>query len=111
MAGILSTWFGHAVSDDAFVMPIAAAPVAMAAGIVMRSVVAVNSPPLAFVNLVVSTGAASVLASSPLVPAGVAVLSLVLFAYSVAAARSFIATRAQAASRRGSGSKIAALRR
>ena len=92
VAGILSTWFGHAVSDDAFVMPIAAASVAMASGIVMRSVVAVNSPPLALVNLIVSTAAASVLASSPLVPAGVAVLSLVLFAYSVAAARSFIAT-------------------
>ena len=90
--GILSTWFGHAVADDAFVIPIAAAPVAMAAGIVMRSVVAVNSPPLALVNLVVSTGAAAVLASSSLVPAGVAVLSLVLFGYSIAAARSFIAT-------------------
>ena len=34
---MLSTWFGHAVSDDAFVMPIAAAPVAMAAGIAMRA--------------------------------------------------------------------------
>ena len=76
VAGILSTWFGHAVSDDAFVMPIAAAPIAMAAGIAMRSVVAVNSPPLAFVNLIVSTAAASVLATSPLVPAGVAVLSI-----------------------------------
>lgn len=88
----LWTWFGHTISDEAFATPIAAAPIAMAAGIAMRAVVAVNSPPLAVVNLLVSTAAASLLATSPLVPAGVALLSMVLFAYSVAAARSFIAT-------------------
>ena len=92
LVAALWTWFGYAISDDALVTPIAAAPIAMAAGIAMRAVVAVNSPPLALVNLLVSTAAASLLASSPLVPLGVALLSMVLFAYSVAAAQSFIAT-------------------
>jgi len=92
VSGMLWTWFGFTVADDSFVTPLAAGPIAMTAGIAMRTIVAVNSPPLALVNLVVSTIAATLLAGSALIPAGVAVLSLVLFAYSITAARSFIAT-------------------
>jgi diguanylate cyclase (GGDEF)-like protein len=91
-AGLLWTWFGYTVSDDKFVTPLAAAPVAMAAGIAMRTVVAISSPPLVLVNLIVSVAAAALLADSPLVPTGVAILSLVLFAYSIAGARSFLVT-------------------
>jgi diguanylate cyclase (GGDEF)-like protein len=92
VSGLLWTWFGYTVADDSFVTPLAAAPIAMAAGIAMRTVVSISSPPLALVNMVVSIAAAAILAGSPLVPGGVAILSMVLFAYSVAGARSFIAT-------------------
>jgi diguanylate cyclase (GGDEF)-like protein len=92
VAGLLWTWFGSTLADDAFVTPIAAAPIAMAAGIAMRTIVAISSPPLVFVNMVVSIVAAILLAGSPLVPAGIAILSLVLFAYSIAGARSFLVT-------------------
>jgi len=92
LAGILWTWFGFTVSDDSFVTPLAAAPIAMAAGIAMRAIVSIGSPPLALVNMIVSIVAAVLLANSPLVPSGVAILSLVVFASSVAGARSFIAT-------------------
>ena len=92
VAGILWTWFGFTVSDDKFVTPLAAAPIAMAAGIAMRTIVSIGSPPLALVNMIVSIVAAVLLADSPLVPSGVAILSLVVFASSVAGARSFIAT-------------------
>jgi diguanylate cyclase (GGDEF)-like protein len=92
VAGALWTWFGSAVADDALVTPISAAPIAMAAGIAMRTIVSISSPPLVLVNMVVSIAAATFLAGSPLVPGGVAVLSLVLFAYSIAGARSFLVT-------------------
>ena len=92
VTGLLWTWFGLTVRDDAFVTPLSAAPIAMAAGISMRTVVSISSPPLSLVNILVSLLTAVLLASSPLVPAGVAILSVILFAYSVAGARSFITT-------------------
>src|SRR3954469_7109785 len=92
VTGALWTWFGHTVADDAFVTPLAAAPIAMASGIAVGTIVSASSPPLALVNMVVSIVAAILLAVSPLVPGGVVILSLVLFAYSVAGARSFIGT-------------------
>jgi diguanylate cyclase (GGDEF)-like protein len=92
VSGLLWTWFGYTVADDNLLTPLAAAPIAMAAGIAMRTVVSISSPPLALVNMLISILAAEMLAGSPLVPAGVAILSIVLFAYSVAGARSFIAT-------------------
>ena len=58
----------------------------------MGTTVSVSSPPLALVNTLVSVGAAIILAGSPLIPAGVGILSMALFAYSVAGARNFIAT-------------------
>src|SRR3954452_23539426 len=90
LVGALWTWFGWAVADDQFVTPIAAAPIAMAAGIAMGTIVSMNSPPLAVVNIAVSIAAAIVLAGSPLIPGGVAILSLALIAYSISTARSFI---------------------
>ena len=92
VAGLLWTWFGATVADDSFVTPIAAAPIAMAAGIAMGTIVSISSPPLALVNMVVSVFAAWTLGGSPLVTGGVAILSAVMVAYSVAGARNFIAT-------------------
>src|SRR3982750_3278103 len=91
-AGLLWTWFGYAIADDVFVAPIAAAPIAMAAGIAMRTIVSISSPPLALVNMLVSIAATVLLAGSPLLPAGVAILSMVLFTHSVVASQGFIAT-------------------
>ena len=85
-------WFGHAVSDDVYILPIAAAPIAMSMGIAMSTIVAINSPPLALVNTIMSAWAAIVMGTSPVITAGVEILSLVLVAYSVAGARAYIAT-------------------
>jgi diguanylate cyclase (GGDEF)-like protein len=92
MAGLLWTWFGYTVADDKFITALAAAPIAMAVGIAMRAIVSISSPPMALVNVIVSIAAAALLAGSPLVPGGVAILSLVLFSYSIVGARNFIAT-------------------
>ena len=92
VSGLLWTWFGRTVQDDAFVAPISAAQIILCAGISMSAIVSISSPPLAMVNAVVTTFAAIVLANSPLIPAGVAILSLVLIAYSVAGTRKIIAT-------------------
>jgi diguanylate cyclase (GGDEF)-like protein len=91
LVGLLWTWFGWTVADDQFVTPIAAAPIAMAAGIAMGTIVSMSSPPLAMINMVLSVTAAVMLAGSPIIPTGVAILSLLLFSYSIASARSFIA--------------------
>ncbi|WP_051531694.1 EAL domain-containing protein [Sphingomonas sp. URHD0057] len=92
LSGLLWTWFGHAVQDDAFVTPISAAQIILCAGISMGTIVSISSPPLTLVNAVVCTLAAIVLGNSPLVPAGVAILSLMLVAYSIAGTRKIIAT-------------------
>jgi diguanylate cyclase (GGDEF)-like protein len=92
LAGLLWAWFGQAVRDDAFVTPISAAQIVMCAGITMGTIVSISSPPMALVNAVVSTFAAAVLANSPLIPAGVAIISLVLLVYSIAGTRQIIAT-------------------
>ena len=89
--GLLWTWFGITVQDDTFSLPIAAAPIAMGAGIAMGAVVSVQSPPLIITNMLVSAFAAVTLSAGPLVPFAVEVLSLALVAYSIANSRSFIA--------------------
>ena len=65
--------------------------VSICAGIAMAAVVAISSPPLAVVNAFVATGAASFFSVTPIVPVGVACLSFLLIAYSVAGARGRIA--------------------
>ena len=54
LSTILWSWFGYTVSDDLFRVPFAAAPIAMAAGIAMGTIVSVSSPPLALVNMICS---------------------------------------------------------
>jgi diguanylate cyclase (GGDEF)-like protein len=91
-AGLLWTWFGQTVADDAFSAPIAATQIVMCAGIAMGAVVSIGSPPLALVNTITAAIAAIVLANSPLIPIAVEIISLVLVAYSVAGTRKVIAT-------------------
>ena len=92
VAGLLWTWFGQTVADDAFAVPISAAQIVMCSGIAMGAIVSIGSPPLALVNTIVSAVAALVLANSELIPAGVEIISLVLVTYSIAATRKVIAT-------------------
>ena len=92
LSGLLWTWFGQTVQDDAFVMPVSAAQIILSAGISIGTVVSISSPPLALVNAAVSTISAIVLGTSPLIPAGVAILSLMLITYSIAGTRKIIAT-------------------
>ncbi|NUS99579.1 MAG: EAL domain-containing protein [Sphingomonas sp.] len=91
LAGLLWTWFGQTVADDTFVAQIAAAPIAMSAGIAMGAIASIQSPPLILTNMLVSAFAAMTLSSSPLIAAAVVALSLVLVGYSIAGARGFIA--------------------
>ena len=90
--GLLWTWFGQTVVDDVFVVAISAAQVAMVGGIVIGAIASISSPPLALVNTVISAFAAVILATSPLIPAAIEILALVLVAYSVAGTRKIIAT-------------------
>jgi diguanylate cyclase (GGDEF)-like protein len=90
IVGVLWTWFGVSVQDDAFIYPIAAAPIAMSAGIAMGAVVSIQSPPLIITNMLTSAFAAIMLSQGPLVPVAVEILSLALVAYSIAGSRSFM---------------------
>ena len=92
VSGLLWTWFGDTVQDDGFIIPIAAAQIILCAGISMGTIVAISAPPLAAVNAIVATFAAFILADSPLIAFGVAILSLALVAYSIAGTRQIIAT-------------------
>ena len=92
VAGLLWTWFGQTVRDDAFVTQISAAQIVMCAGIGIGAIVSVSSPPLALVNTIVSAIAAIILANTRLVAVGVEIVALVLVAYSVAGTRTIIAT-------------------
>ena len=92
VSGLLWTWFGNTVQDDRFIIPIAAAQIILCAGISMGTIVSISAPPLAAVNAIVATFAAFVLADSPLIGFGVAILSLALVAYSIAGTRQIIAT-------------------
>jgi diguanylate cyclase (GGDEF)-like protein len=91
LVGVLWAWFGQAIAEDTFTTPMAAAPIAMAAGVAMGAIVSVQSPPLIIMNMVISVLATLVLAGNPLIPTAIFVLSLALVAYSIAGTRSFIA--------------------
>ena len=89
--GLLWTGFGLAMSVNQDALgPVVSASIC--AGIAMAAVVSSNSPPLAVVNAFVAAIAAAFFSISPVVPIGVASLSFLLVAFSVAAARTNIAT-------------------
>ena len=92
VSGLTWIWFGQTVQNDSFVVAISAAQIALVGGVTMGAIVSISSPPLALVNTVVAAVAGIVLATSPLIPAGIEILSLALVAYSVAGTRKIIAT-------------------
>jgi diguanylate cyclase (GGDEF)-like protein len=63
----------------------------MSAGVAMAALVSVNSPPLAVVNGLIAVICAVVLARTPIVTAGTALISLILVAYSLTGAQTIIA--------------------
>jgi diguanylate cyclase (GGDEF)-like protein len=90
LAGLLWTLFGL----SAMVNSIGADPVisvSVCGGIAMTALVAITSPPLSVVNAFVATGASAFFSPSPVMPLGVALLSFLLVAYSIAAAQTSIA--------------------
>ncbi|HVI04685.1 MAG TPA: PAS domain-containing protein, partial [Sphingomicrobium sp.] len=91
VAGLLWTWFGQTVDSSGSAMPSPAAQIIICTGIAMGAIVSISSPPLALVNTLVSAVSAIALSNSPLIPAGVEIISLVLVAYSIAGTRKVIA--------------------
>ena len=91
MAGILWTWFGQTVKDDAFLTPISAAQIVMCAGIGIGAIVSISSPPLAIVNTIVSAWPPSCWQPPRWSPSA-SKHFIVLVAYSVAGTRKIIAT-------------------
>ena len=91
VSGLLWTWFGQGVRADAFATSLSATQMVMCAGIGMGAIVSISSPPLALVNTIVSAVSAIVLSNSPLIPAGVEIMLLVLVAYSIAGTKKMIA--------------------
>jgi len=88
--GVLWTLFGLAVTTNLpDYGPVVS--VSICAGMAMAALVSISSPPLAVVNAFVATGAAAFFSTSPVIPIGVACLSFLLIAYSVAAAQTNIA--------------------
>ena len=90
VVGTIWTLFGLAIMMNV-PGPIPVMSVAICAGIAMASLVAVSSPPLAVINAFVATASAAFFSVSPVIPVGVAVLSFLVVAYSVAVARTVIA--------------------
>ncbi len=90
-AGVLWTLFGIAMLTNLSPGPHPVVATSLCTGIAIAVLVAINSPPVTLVNAFVVTGTAAVLAPSPIVPVGSAMLSLMLLAYSIAGARTVIA--------------------
>ena len=93
LAAVGALWImvGLAVTSQSHVGHAAVPVLVMGGGITMAAMVAVNSPPLALANLLVTTIGAFLLTGSALVGVGTALLSLIIVAYSVAGARTVIA--------------------
>jgi diguanylate cyclase (GGDEF)-like protein len=93
LAAVGALWIlvGLAITSQLHIGHPAVPILVMGGGITMAAMVAVNSPPLALANLLVTTLGAIVLTGSPLVATGTALLSMIIVAYSVAGARTVIA--------------------
>lgn len=93
LAAVGTLWImvGLAITPEAQMGHPAVPILVMGGGITVAAMVAVNSPPLALVNLIVMTAGAFVITGSALAGSGTALLSLIMVAYSVAGARTVIA--------------------
>ncbi|WP_310467348.1 EAL domain-containing protein [Sphingomonas sp.] len=95
MAGTLWIFAGSAMAAQSHAghpsMPI----LVLGGGVMIAALVAVTSPPLSAVNLVMIAIGAMAMAQSPVAAAGAALLSLMTLAYSIAGARTMIAAGRQ----------------
>jgi diguanylate cyclase (GGDEF)-like protein len=83
--------FGHAAADLPGMSGTALLPLLIGAGVTAGAVVSIASPPLAVVCALVATVGAALFSQDPTLGTGIAALTLVLVAYSVASARTMIA--------------------
>jgi diguanylate cyclase (GGDEF)-like protein len=95
LTGLLWAGVGHAVILSAGAGHISVPVFSIGAGICVAAIVSVDSPPLASVNLVVSTLSAMLLLGTPAAILVASLVSLVIFASSIAGARTIIAAGRQ----------------
>ncbi|MDQ3074163.1 MAG: EAL domain-containing protein [Pseudomonadota bacterium] len=89
--GAMWSLFGHAAAGLPGMSGTALLPLLIGAGVTAGAVVSITSPPLAVVCALVATAGAALLSQDATLVIGIAALTLVLFAYSVATARTMIA--------------------
>ncbi|HUG45367.1 MAG TPA: EAL domain-containing protein [Sphingomicrobium sp.] len=89
-AGFMWTLFGLSLMIN-LPSPGPVIPAAIFAGFAMAGMVAMTSPPASVVNAFVATASSAFFSPSPAIPVGVAMLSFLIVAYSVAAAQTNIA--------------------
>jgi diguanylate cyclase (GGDEF)-like protein len=91
-SGLLWLLFGAAVLGQSHTGHEASVPMGLAAGVTVTAIVSVRSPALATVNMLVAAIGAFLFSPSPMLAAGFIALCVLLLAYSVADARTVIAT-------------------
>ena len=89
--GMMWSLFGNAAADLPAMSGSALLPLLIGTGLAAGAVVAIASPPLAVVGAVVGSGGAILFSQDATLICGIATLTLVLLAYSVATARTMIA--------------------
>ena len=92
ITGAMWSLFGRAVADMPGIGTHALLPLLISAGVTAGAVVSITSPPLAVVCALVATTGAALFSGDTTLVAGIAAMTLVLVAYSVATARTMIAT-------------------
>ncbi|MEO5772621.1 MAG: EAL domain-containing protein [Sphingomicrobium sp.] len=90
--GLLWLLFANQVASGSGAEEASAAMAILGAGMAVAAVVAVDSPALALVNLAIAALAAAICTHSPMVGARVAGVAAILLAYSIAGARTIIAS-------------------
>ncbi|MEO5972616.1 MAG: EAL domain-containing protein [Sphingomicrobium sp.] len=95
IAGILWILTGLAMGEQVHQGHASMPILVLGGGVMIAALVAVTSPPLAAVNVVMTAIGAMAMAHSPVAAAGTALLSLMVLAYSVAGARTMIAAGRQ----------------
>ncbi|MDQ3079465.1 MAG: EAL domain-containing protein [Pseudomonadota bacterium] len=90
----VATWslFGHAAAGLPGMSSNAMLPLFIGVGVTAGAVASISSPPLAVVCALVATTGAALFSTSPALAVGIAALTLLLVVYSVATARTMIAS-------------------
>jgi len=92
MTGAMWSLFGHAAADLPGMSGSALLPLIIGTGLAAGAVVSISSPPLAVVCALVGSAGAILFSTDIMLVIGVAALTIILVAYSVATARTMIAS-------------------